>query len=423
MRVGLAAVCLLGGLGASLPAVAEAPPGPADPGGFRGLWVLAEGSQRVLEDPARIDKLIRDARALKATDLFVQVYRSGRAWYRSTLADPTPYRQMVAGGGVDGLHRLLIRARSAGLRVHAWVNVLSLNANREAPILSRLGPDAILVDRAGRSLLDYPAGELPRPDRSWLRMGSPGIYLDPGAPGVREQLVATFVELLAAYPELDGLHLDYIRHPAVLPFVPGSRFAVGQDFGYGAATRARYRTETGLAAPYLDRGAKADAQRWDDWRRDQVTEVVSAIRTAVLRDHPELLISAAVIAYPDRAYLSMAQDWRHWLAEGLVDFAVPMIYTRDERLFRHQVAAYARAPHAERIWMGVGSWLFAQRPERALAQLAHVREVGSAGDVLFSYDSIVAAPALFEALTVPGAVTPPVPAAGPSEASGTAATP
>ncbi len=245
--------------------------------------------------------------------------------------------------------------------------------------------------------------DLPQPDRDWYRMGTPGIYLDPASPGVRERLVATFLELVDRYPELDGLHLDYIRHPGVVPHVPGSRFGVGLDFGYGETSRRRFRTETGRAGPYRDplhpeTSSLVHTRQWDDWRREQVSLLVSAIRTATLSGHPDLLISAAVIAYADRAYLTLAQDWRGWLADGLLDFAVPMIYTLDDRLFRYQVESLAGGPNADRIWIGVGAWLFAENPGRAVAQLERVRDAGNTGEVIFSYDALADAPALRETL-------------------------
>ena len=214
----------------------------------RGLWVLCQGSQRVLEHPERVDALLEDAAQLGVTDLFVQVYRGGRAWFDSTRADATPYRRMRAASGADSLTRLIDRAHGAGLRVHAWVNVLSLADNRDAPLVRELGRDAVQVDRRGRSILDYPRLEVPEPDRRYYRMGTRAVWLDPAAPGVAERVVATFAELLEGYSQLDGLHLDYIRYPDVLPFVPGSRFGVGLDFGYGPKTRARFTAETGLAA-------------------------------------------------------------------------------------------------------------------------------------------------------------------------------
>ena len=100
----------------------------------------------------------------------------------------------------------------------------------------------MLVDQRGRSLLDYPDLDVPPPDRDvatgWAR---PRSGSTPRRPGVAERLAATFAELVRGYPGLDGLHLDYIRYPDVLPFSPGSRFGVGLDFGYGAATRARFQ--------------------------------------------------------------------------------------------------------------------------------------------------------------------------------------
>lgn len=352
----------------------------------------------MLEDPKKIELLIQDAQALDATDLFVQVYRGGRAWYRSEQADDAPYQAIVASqGAADPLASLIAQAHNAGLRVHAWVNVLSLSRNRDAPILADLGRSAIHVDRRGRSILDYPESlELPESDTGWYRVGTPGLYLDPGAPGVADRLVATFRELVSNYPELDGLHLDYIRHPGVLPFVPGSRFGIGLDYGYGPESRLRFRRETGVRGPYYndespDPSRLVNTERWDQWRRDKVTELVSRIGSATSEVVPDLRLSAAVISYVDRAYLSLAQDWRRWLEDGLLDFAVPMVYSKDDRLFRYQVESFAQGEGAKRIWAGVGVWLFEKDPERARNQLDIAGAAAIAGDALFSYDSIVSA--------------------------------
>ncbi|HIG71717.1 MAG TPA: hypothetical protein EYG46_08255 [Myxococcales bacterium] len=392
---------------ATVPVISAAPPSsdvppddipaPAEPSRYRGLWILCEGSQRVLEDPKKIALLIKDAHELGVTDLFVQVYRGGRAWYRAEQADSAPYRAMVANGAEDPLALLLQKAHASGLRVHAWVNVLSLSRNLEAPIFKDLGRSAIHVDRRGRSILDYPADfQLPESDTGWYKVGTAGLYLDPGAPGVADRLVATFRELVSNYPQLDGLHLDYIRHPGVLPFVPGSRFGIGLDYGYGPKSRLRFRRETGVRGPYANEASPdpsrlVNANRWDQWRRDKVTELVAKIGTATAEVAPELRLSAAVISYVDRAYLSLAQDWRRWLEDGLLDFAVPMVYSKDERLFRYQVESYAQGATAERIWAGVGVWLFEKQPERARNQIDIVGATAIAGDALFSYDSIVSA--------------------------------
>jgi uncharacterized lipoprotein YddW (UPF0748 family) len=360
------------------------------------MWVLCEGSQRVLEHPERIDALVSDALRLGVTDLFVQVYRGGRAWYESELADATPYRALRGSTGEDTLGRLIDAAHAAGLRVHAWVNVLSLAGNRNAPLLGAL-PDAVAVDRVGRSVLEYPGLDVPDPDGRYYRMGTPAVWLDPGAPGLAERLAATFAELLSRHPDLDGLHLDYIRYPDVLPFSPGSRFGVGLDFGYGAPTRERFLAETGLQAPFGD--SLVNANRWDDWRRDQVTALVRLIRAAARAVAPEVALSAAVWTWADRAYLSLGQDWRRWLEEDLLEFAVAMAYTADDRMLRYQAERFATL-YGGRVWVGLGSWLFAESPERAVEQLRIARAAGARGDALFSWDSIADAPGLLDALAL-----------------------
>jgi uncharacterized lipoprotein YddW (UPF0748 family) len=367
---------------------------------------LCEGSQRVLEHPERIDELIEYASAIDATDLFVQVYRGGRAWFDSKLADPKPYWQSTEAAGEDVLARLIAAAHAEGLRVHAWVNVLNLARNRQAPLVQELGRDAVLVDQAGRSLLDYPDFDVPQPDRAHVRLGTPGVWIDPAAPGVAARLAETFVELVARYPELDGLHLDYIRYPGVLPFAPGSRFGVGLDMGHGEKTRTRFRQETGLEPPSPPHRL-GNANRWDAWRRDQVTELVRRIGDAARGARPGLALSAAVWSHADRAYLSVGQDWRGWLDEGLIDFAVPMAYTLDPKVFRYQADAFAHAAQGDRTWLGIGVWLFSKRPEGAVDQLRTARELGAAGDVLFSWDAIADAPLLRDALAA--AVSAPEP--------------
>jgi uncharacterized lipoprotein YddW (UPF0748 family) len=368
---------------------ARRPPGEAAAGALpRGLWVLCEGSQRVLEHPERIQRLVEDAGELGASDLFVQVYRGGRAWFDSSHADAEPYRAQREASGIDTLAELIARAHAAGLRVHAWVNVLSLARNREAPLVKDLGRDAVMVDRFGRSVLEFPNFDVPPPDRRYYRMGTPALWLDPAVPSVAARLSVTFAELLTRYPELDGLHFDYIRYPDVLPFAPGSRFGVGLDFGYGA--------ETGLEAPFRD--SLANANQWDSWRRDQLTGLLVALRMAARTAHPEVQLSAAVIPHVDRAYLALGQDWRRWLEDGLLEFAVPMAYTLDDRILRYQVESLAHVPLGGRIWIGLGTWLFARHPQRALEQIRIARAAGAAGESLFSYDSIAEAPALREAL-------------------------
>jgi hypothetical protein len=115
-----------------------------------------------------------------------------------------------------------------------------------------------------------------------------------------------------------------------------------------------------------------------------VTEVVLRVASAARAARPGLELSAAVWAYADRAYLSLYQDWRGWLDDGVLDFAVPMAYTRDDRLLRQMARAAIGGVGGPRVWLGLGAWLFAGEPARARAQRAagialFLRRAGEAG--------------------------------------------
>lgn len=343
-----------------------------------GVWILAEGSHRTLEDPAKIEQLLSDAEAAGITDLFLQLFRAGKSWYASESANTAPYQTLLKVHGVDPLPAFIEAAHERGIRVHAWFNALSVATNRSAPVLAAVGEEAVLVDREGRSLLSYPKLDYGVPERFHRRMGTPGIWLDPAVPGVIEHLERSVDELAKALPELDGLHLDFIRHPMVLPIVPGSRFDVGMDFGYGQTSKDRFEKETGQT---FKRG---DA--WDRFRRDRVTEVVSRLKARL----PEgWALSAAVLPWADRAYLSAMQDWRAWLEEDLLDFAVAMAYSRDDRLLGYVSQGLRGGVGGDRVWMGLGSWLFAEKkPAGVQAQIDIALQSRPAGVVLFSYDAL-----------------------------------
>jgi len=95
---------------------------------------------------------------------------------------------------------------------------------------------------------------------------------------------------------------------------------------------------------------------------------------------------------------------------------VPMAYTRDDRLLRQVARAALGGVGGERVWVGLGSWLFEKDPARARAQLDAMRALSPPGISLFSYDALAQAPALAASL-LPGAPAPPPgPAAPPADA-------
>ena len=93
-----------------------------------------------------------------------------------------------------------------------------------------------------------------------------------------------------------------------------------------------------------------------DWRRAQITRLVSAVHAEVKAIKPSVQVSAAVFPDAPSAFDDVGQDWRKWITDGLVDFLCPMDYTTEMPSFTNLVAqqlAYAagRIP----IYPGIGA--------------------------------------------------------------------
>ena len=369
-----------------------------------GLWVQAEGANRTLDSADKIKALVKRARAAGVTDIYAQVYRSGRAWFATSLADDSPAKR--AGG--DPL-ALLLDLASRGeeserpIRVHAWINAFALARNKKAPIIRELGEEAVLKDQFGRSLLEYPHSGKP----AWAKgfgLGTPGIFLDPGNLGVRKRIMDVAAHLVRNYPRLAGVHLDFIRYPYALPISPGSRFSPRLDFGYNEASAARFEQETRKTAPRADVSVKrADSTAWDEWRRAQVTAAVRGVYETATGLRRQVIVSAAVLPWSERAYLSSFQDWRGWLEKGFLHKAVVMNYTGDVHLAA-QISRSALAarrvktptPHAPGVVIGLGAYLFTKNPAGLWREWRAARTAGADGVALFSYDQMVGNDAMWK---------------------------
>lgn len=284
---------------------------------WRGYWVDAfnEG----IYTPGQVRKLINEALAVNANVLVVQVVRRydcfcNRALYPRTDAaiDPAPY---------DPLDEVIEQAHEAGLEVHAWVNVGTLWNSATPPsspdhVFNVHGPSAQGADR-------------------WLNKRHDGVervgdasYLDLANPAAADYVVAAITSIVEEY-DVDGVNLDYIRYP------DHNSVATHSDWGYSEASLARFRAATGRA----DVPAPSDRQ-WSDWRREQVTNLVRDIYASVYDLDPTVRVSVNAITYGHgprrvggwehtRPYAEVLQDWKGWLADGIVDTVLAMNYKRE----------------------------------------------------------------------------------------------
>jgi uncharacterized lipoprotein YddW (UPF0748 family) len=370
---------------------ATSTPVAAKPGEVRALWVV----RTTLTSPEKIRALVERARAARFNTLIVQVRGRGDAYYRSRW-EPRAGALKSQPAAFDPLAFTLAEAKRAQLRVHAWVNT-NLLAN-----LDDLPADPEHVYNAHPEWLAVPrpvAAELyamsPRDPRfrarivEWSKANRgelEGVYTAPANPAVREHVYSIWMDVLERYPELDGLHFDYVR-------------LASPDFDYSRASLDGFRAwleprltpaEQRLLGVALknDPLAATDAYReqFADFQREQITALVERIYHGVKKRRPAALVSAAVIANEVNARTLRFQDWRRWLALGILDAVCPMAYSTDTAVFQKQIEVAATAAHAagRQVWSGIGAYRVPA--ESAVEKINAARALGTDGLILFSYD-------------------------------------
>ena len=349
----------------------------------RGIWVSVYSAKQVLYNREDVKKLIVKCQKAKINQIYLQLFQSGNAYYDSRICDRTKYNEIIKSAGVDTLDLLLREAQENGIAVFAWVNVLSLGKNDKADILNKYGNSILTRDQQLRVAKTDSVQEI---DKYYLRENQ--IFLEPGDLRVGEYILNVINEIINRYPLLSGVHLDYIRYPSPVPFIPGSRFnKFGLTYGYGAKNVERFREKTGLNV--LDILNNEDEYlAWDNWKRQQVTDLVRKISNLVKLKSPDLLVSCAVIPLVERAYSNAFQDWSAWLEEGIVNYVVLMSYSKDNQLIKEIVKSSLGHRGRGKVYVGIGLFLMKNNPDLFFNQYRLITSFVPDGVVLFSIDDL-----------------------------------
>ena len=266
----------VGGILAWAPAAPALLPRPDPQAPACDVWVV----RNALASRAAWEEALSAVQRVGCRRIYLQVSGRWDAFYPSQVFGP-PARAPFGLGWEDPFGEALADARARGLEVHAWVNAMLAWSAEEPPTAGhvfRSHPEWFVADARGRSMRSLSRAEL---DRRGLR--GEGWFLDPAVLEVRSELRRFILELVLRYP-VDGVHLDYIRYPSGWA-PPG-----------GAAT---------------------------------VSYLVGLIRDDLARVRPDVPLSAAVLPVPEVARETFGQDWAEWLARGILDEAVPMVYRGD----------------------------------------------------------------------------------------------
>lgn len=360
-------------------------------GEVRALWVV----RTTLTSPEKIRAMVESAKRNGFNNLIVQVRGRGDAYYRARW-EPRAVTLKDQPADFDPLAVTIKEARREGLKVHAWVNTNLLANLDDLPAdpahVYNSRPEWLAVPRAVAAELYATAPADPRYRArivEWSKANRgelEGVYTAPAHPAVREHVYSIWMDLLERY-DLDGLHFDYVRFAS-------------PDFDYGRTSLERFRAwlEPRLSASerrLLDGALKSDPlaaadayrEQFADFQREQVTALVERIYHGVKKRRPETIVSASVFANDENAHARRFQDWRRWLALGILDVVCPMAYTPDTEIFRKQieVAKASAAANGRRVWAGIGAYRITA--DSTVEKINAARALGADGIILFSYDS------------------------------------
>ncbi|MBA3354649.1 MAG: family 10 glycosylhydrolase [Pyrinomonadaceae bacterium] len=307
---------------------------------YRAFW--ADTFNTSLNNHNDVLAMVNNAKAAKANAVFVQVRRRGDSWYLNSLeprADRVPIQP-----DFDPLRDIINVAHAEGIEVHAFV-IMGAIWGRAPNLFPPENPNHAFnlhggFNAATNMIVPGPNNWLTRtllPDGvagityQGHRFGS-DFWVDFGHPDAAKYTVDVLNHLVQNY-DIDGLHLDRIRYPEI--GVTGQTPSTGTNIGYNTTSIERFQRHFDVHL-----GSPPPAQnnpQWNQWRRDQVSNVVRRVYLNALAIKPNLKVSAALIAFGGigsteaawnsaEAYWRVYQDWRSWTEEGIIDIAMPMAY-------------------------------------------------------------------------------------------------
>lgn len=332
---------------------------------LRSLWVLPWDLQSAEE----VDQVISDALLANQNELLLEVRYRADALYtpnrlNTDFANPEPRSYILSNDGFDPLAYAIPRAHEYGIKIQAWVIVFNAT-----PLLQEYVSQNYIYKNHRDWITHAENGRQMQSTKQY------GYFIDPGLPEVQTYLLDVFSDIVSGYPELDGLHLDYVRYP-------------DETLGYHPISLQRFREQE-------------QSISWNQWRRLQITEFVTKCRERIKRINPNILLTAAVFADINAATNLYAQDWYSWLQKGLIDRAYPMAYDLSYDVFANQIKNLKTRCNPRSIAIGIRAW--APQGKSLLPwdnsnynmydiqkRISLVRQSGFAGTALFSYSGLKA---------------------------------
>lgn len=200
----------------------------------------------------------------------------------------------------------------------------------------------------------------------------------PARDATQDHELALCREVLARYPGIDGLHLDYIRYSST-------------DTCYCAACRKEFRSLYGMdllkdVMPGGSEGKAFDA--YVRWRCGHIRSFVAKAKKAA--DQAGVRLTAAVFPFYPSILYDLGQDWVGWCRDGLLDAAYPMNYNWSDRMVGLYTDLHVQQLKGSRAQLCEGLALKDRMRDKDLQKLGTAAlDRGSDGLIFFSVPTLL----------------------------------
>lgn len=282
---------------------------------LQGVWISYLEWEKLPNEEgafkAAVDKMLDNCVSWGMNAVFVHAHSHTDAMYPSKIL---PWSKFVSGTqgkdpGYDPFGYFVEAAHQRGLSIHAWFNPYRVTGYLMGiEDLSDTNP-----------VKQWMTDDNPDNDR-WVLLQNGQYYLNPAVPQVRQLVTDSVREVAENYP-VDGIHFDDYFYPSVNDADPQAWFD----------------------KPEYD--ASGSSLSIADWRRENVSQLVSQVYSTVKSVRPDLVFGISPQGYlPNlRSDTSMFVDIDRWMGEnGFVDYIMPQLYWGFEaKNLRGEDAAYA----------------------------------------------------------------------------------
>ena len=328
----------------------------------RGTWVIA----KYYKDADAVESMVAKLKAANFNTIYVCVWYEGYTIYESdVVSNAGGSKQNPSFSGTDPLRTIIDVAHKNGIQVVAWFeygfSVGYSSSETSLPGILVKHPDWALV-RRDMKIID--------PDE----YGGYFFWVDPAVSAAAQFMVDLYAECAAKYPDLDGIELDRMRYPTTA-------------YSYSDTARARFMSETGNPDPLTLTNTNT---AWCAWRREQVTNVVKNIYSAVKAVNPGCVVTGAV-APPYMMYGGTddkLQAWDVWAKNGYVDMLEPMLYLPVSDYSYQLNLSKNYVPYGFQLSPGIAI-SSAGSVSSTFSEIRTTRTAGTAGEVIWYYGDLL----------------------------------